>query len=303
MLNVDVGLETPSVEHPALQVAKVQTLGQTLNDSEQDKIKSAHYPSTKQRKHVSMKEGRYVGAVKQGIKLTTHRPHHRLSKAMVDTYLNCEKSSSSSSDEDNGSRGEETLLNRAKPTQPQPMKPQSCPGKGEKTGPQRAMQKKPWTDEKNKSLSPKKCAAFAHNCQNQQPVSASVHAEYPKTKLQADNDTSLVLSDIDVAVGVGTNCYSLMSHPGNIALNDSITHALPAVSAISGKTKTQWVRNFINQLEAKGTRFLVLLEEGSSFRIASDIEKYNTVIRRFRNKKRKKPARTEVVQTINHKKR
>ena len=165
-------------------------------------------------------------------------------KARTERYLNskhCPSSSSSSSSSDNekGTRGEETPQKITNQTPPQPMKPPLCPIKGEKTGHQRAIAKKQRRDEKKKELSPKKGEPLEHNCQKQPPVHASVHAEDPTTKLQVNHDTSLVLTDIDVAVGVGTQCYSLMSHPGNVALNDGILQALPAVSQIRGKEKTQ----------------------------------------------------------------
>ena len=119
-------------------------------------------------------------------------------------------------------------------------------------------------------------------------VHAPVHVDHPKSKRQQIHDTSHALTDIDVAVGVGINNYSHARHPGNIALNDGIIQALPAVSCIRGTERTQLVLSFITQLEVKGTRFLVESKEGSLFRLATEKEKYNTVSNRFRTKGKKK---------------
>ena len=71
-----------------------------------------------------------------------------------------------------------------------------------------------------------------HHSQKQPPVHPSEQAEDPATEKLVNNETNLVLNDLDVVVGVGKQCYSFQSYPGNVGLNNEIMQALPAISKI-----------------------------------------------------------------------
>ena len=231
------------------------------------------------------KEGTYVVGEQKGAKFISHELLGRQTTPIVVRQTGSSLGSrekekrkrplmetvsfnSSSGDEDR-STGDGSRQKKTKHTPPRPIQPPSCCSKGEEKGHQRDMANKPRIVEKLKEVSKRSCEPVKPKCQFQAPVHAPVHVDHPKSKRQQIHDTSLALTDIDVAVGVGTNNYSHARHPGNIALNDGIIQALPAVSCIRGTERTQLVLSFITQLEVKGTRFLVESKEGSLFRLAT----------------------------------